>query len=118
MLVFAVEAEQKLRNLPIKNLVYLGLGILALIAVVSLIKHLAKIGPLILVLVSAAALLILAMSWVYNRTEPKFLTPFVDSIAPFFPSASAAASQRSAPAVLPKDKKPAAPAPPPPKKVY
>ena len=28
-------------------------------------------------------------NWVYHRTEPKFLTPIVDRIAPFFPSAGA-----------------------------
>jgi len=28
-------------------------------------------------------------SWVYNRNEPKFLTPIVEKIAPFFPSAGA-----------------------------
>jgi hypothetical protein len=26
-------------------------------------------------------------NWIYHRTEPKFLTPLVDRIAPFFPSA-------------------------------
>ena len=28
-------------------------------------------------------------NWIYHRTEPKFLTPLVDRIAPFFPSAGA-----------------------------
>jgi hypothetical protein len=28
-------------------------------------------------------------SWVYNRNEPKFMTPIVERIAPFFPSAGA-----------------------------
>jgi hypothetical protein len=28
-------------------------------------------------------------SWVYNRNEPKFLTPIIEKIAPFFPSAGA-----------------------------
>lgn len=118
MLVLAVEAGQKLHDFPTKNLVYIGLAVLALMAVVSFFKHLAKIGPLIFIVVGSAALIILAMSWVYNRSEPKFLTPLVDKIAPFFPSASAAAPQRPMPAALPKDAKPATPAPPPPKKVY
>jgi len=37
-------------------------------------------------------------SWVYNRNEPKFLTPLMDRLAPFFPSAgSYNAKQQSAP---------------------
>ena len=28
-------------------------------------------------------------NWIYHRTEPKFLTPIVDRIAPFFPTAGA-----------------------------
>ena len=28
-------------------------------------------------------------NWIYHRTEPKFLTPLVNRIAPFFPSAGA-----------------------------
>jgi hypothetical protein len=32
---------------------------------------------------------ILFFSWVYNRNEPKWLTPVVEKIAPFFPTAGA-----------------------------
>ncbi len=36
--------------------------------------------------------------WIYSRNEPKFLTPFVDKLAPFFPSAgSYATKQQQAP---------------------
>ncbi len=33
-------------------------------------------------------------SWVYNRNEPKFMTPIVEKIAPFFPSAGAYSSKQ------------------------
>jgi len=32
---------------------------------------------------------LLFFNWIYHRSEPKFLTPFVDRIAPFFPTAGA-----------------------------
>ena len=30
---------------------------------------------------------VVGFHWIYNRQEPKFLTPLVDKIAPFLPSA-------------------------------
>jgi hypothetical protein len=32
---------------------------------------------------------ILWFNWIYYRTEPKFLTPLINRIAPFFPTAGA-----------------------------
>ena len=49
----------------------------------------------VLILVVGA---VVFFSWVYNRNEPKFLTPIVRSVAPFFPSAGAyATKQQQAP---------------------
>jgi hypothetical protein len=112
MLVLAVEAEQKLRNLPVKTLVYFGLVILALIVVIVVIKRVAGVNRIMLLLVGGAALIVLALTWVYNRSEPKFLSPVVDKIAPFFPSAPTPISQRPNPGDLSGDKKQGKPAKP------
>jgi len=36
-------------------------------------------------------------NWVYHRTEPKFLSPVVDRIAPFFPTAGAYEVKQASP---------------------
>ncbi len=36
-------------------------------------------------------------SWVYNRNEPPFMTPLVQRIAPFFPSAGSYQSKQATP---------------------
>ena len=40
---------------------------------------------LIELLVVILILAILVLHWVQTRTEPEFLKPFIDTIAPFFP---------------------------------
>jgi len=87
MLFFAVTALGRLQNLPRKNLVNLGLGILVIIVAVIIIKEAARMNKFILATMIALTLLVVCFSWVYQRNEPKFLTPVIDEIAPFFPSA-------------------------------
>jgi len=87
MLFLAVTALARLQNLPRKNLVNLGLGILVIIVAVIVIKEAARMNKFILATIIGLTLLVVCFSWVYQRNEPKFLTPLVDEIAPFFPSA-------------------------------
>jgi hypothetical protein len=87
MLVLAVSALEKLRQVPLKNLAILGLVIVVLIGVIFLIKQVAGMNRLIFIIVGGTILVVLLMAWVYQRNEPKFLSPLVDKIAPFFPSA-------------------------------
>jgi EamA domain-containing membrane protein RarD len=86
MLFFAVSALAKLQNLPRKNLVNLGLAVLIIIVAVVLIKEAARMNRIVLFMIIAVTVMVVGFSWVYERNEPKFLTPVVDTIAPFFPS--------------------------------
>jgi EamA domain-containing membrane protein RarD len=86
MLFFAVSALAKLQNLPRKNLVNLGLAVLVIIVAVVLIKEAARINRFVLFMIIALTVIVVGFSWVYERNEPKFLTPVVDAIAPLFPS--------------------------------
>ena len=66
-----------------------GLGILGVIVVFILIQKVLKINKFLLggaVFIGGG---LLFFNWIYHRSEPKFLTPFVDRIAPFFPTAGA-----------------------------
>jgi EamA domain-containing membrane protein RarD len=86
MLFFAVSVLAKLQNLPRRNLVNLGLAVLVIVVAVVLIKEAAKMNRLVLYMIIALTVVVVGFSWVYERNEPKFLTPVVDVIAPFFPS--------------------------------
>ena len=84
-MVFAVSVMAKLEAIPKKNLINFGLAILVLIVAVVLIKQAARLNRFVLFAMVLATVLVVCFTWVYQRNEPKFLTPFVNEIAPFFP---------------------------------
>jgi EamA domain-containing membrane protein RarD len=86
MLFFAVSALSKLHNLPRKNLVNLGLAVLVIIVAVVLIKEAARMNRFVLFMIILVTVMVVGFSWVYERNEPKFLSPVIDQIAPFLPS--------------------------------
>ena len=94
MLVFAAGAWEKLRQVPSKDLANLGLAILILVVAIFLIKRAAKMNRIIFVIISGTIMVVVTLTWVYQRNEPKFLSPVVDLIAPFFPSTPPPLSKR------------------------
>ena len=79
----------KLKTIPPAFWGKIGLGILAVIVVFIVIQKVLKINKFLLggiVFVGGGALF---FNCVYYRTEPRFLTPGVERIAPFFPTAGA-----------------------------
>jgi hypothetical protein len=79
----------KLKAIPPAFWGKVGLGILAVIVVFIIIQRVLKINKFVLGGATFIAAGLLWFNWIYHRTEPKFLTPIVDKIAPFFPSAGA-----------------------------
>lgn len=57
-----------------------------LMLTLSCYRFLKSISPALVVLICLIVLVILLMHWTATRSEPEFLTPFVDYLAPFFPS--------------------------------
>jgi glucan phosphoethanolaminetransferase (alkaline phosphatase superfamily) len=106
MPLLAESAVEKLRTLGPD----VWLKIIAAFAVVVIgffvIRQVLKMNKIIAGVVTFVVVSVVFFSWVYNRNEPKFLTPFVDRIAPFFPTAGAYnAKQQGAPGT-PAPKKP------------
>jgi hypothetical protein len=66
----------------------------ALLMTISFYKFLKSISPALVGFVLLLILAILVLHWTQTRTEPLFLKPFIDSLAPFFPTVP--------PAVTPK----------------
>jgi amino acid transporter len=87
MLLLAASALDTLQQLPPKVWMKIGIGIAVFIIGFILIQRVAKMNKVVLAVIVFVVGTIVFFSWVYNRNEPKFLTPIVDRIAPFFPSA-------------------------------
>jgi hypothetical protein len=91
MLSFAVTNTtlDKLRAIPPAVWGKLGLGVLGVIVVFIVIQRVLKINKFVLGGAVFIGTGLLWFNWIYHRTEPKFLTPLVDRVAPFFPTAGA-----------------------------
>lgn len=87
MLPLAVSALEALQDLPPGTWLKIGLGVAVLVAAVFLVRHLARMNKIVVGVVLVVAGSVVFFSWVYNRNEPRFLTPLVEKIAPFFPTA-------------------------------
>lgn len=86
MLYFAISAIEKIRHLPKKNLVNLGLATLLVLVVIVLFKVAARMNKFVLGIIILVTLMVLMLTWVHERNEPKFLSPIIDAIAPYVPN--------------------------------
>lgn len=98
MLLFAVTAMDKLKSLKPEVWLKIGIGIAAFVVVILLGRRIMRMNKVVAGVIVFVVVTVVFFSWVYNRNEPKFLTPVVEKIAPFFPSASQYTSkQQTAP---------------------
>jgi hypothetical protein len=86
MPIFALTTLQKLKQVPAQLWVYLALGVLGLCLVVYAARRLRHLNAIVWIVIGCFVCGLLFFNWVYERNEPKFLTPVVEKIAPFFPS--------------------------------
>ena len=95
MLLLAVTAVEKLKTLPPDVWLKIGIGVAVFIAAIFLFRRIMKMNKIIGGIIVFVVFTVVFFSWVYNRNEPKFLTPIVEKIAPFFPSAGAYANKQA-----------------------
>ncbi|MEI6105863.1 MAG: hypothetical protein WCR49_02515 [Opitutae bacterium] len=94
----AVTAWEKLKSLPPEVWLKVGIAVAGLVVGVFILRRIMKMNKVIAGVVIFVVTSVVFFSWVYNRNEPKFMTPLVERIAPFFPSAgSYATKQQSSP---------------------
>lgn len=86
MLCLAVSAVEKLHRIPRHNLINLGLALLVLVVVIALVKIAARMNKFVLFAVIVVMVMVVGFTWVYERNEPKFLSPLIESLTPYFPS--------------------------------
>lgn len=58
----------------------------AVMMTISFYRFLRSISPALVVFVLVLILFLLILHWTQTRTEPPFLSPFIDWLAPFFPA--------------------------------
>jgi len=98
MLPLALTALEQLKTLPRDVWLKIAIAIAAFIIAILVFRRVMKMNKIIAGVVVFVVVTVVFFSWVYNRNEPKFLTPLVDRVAPFFPSAGAYnAKQQTAP---------------------
>ncbi|MBI5691413.1 MAG: hypothetical protein HZC55_15110 [Verrucomicrobia bacterium] len=59
----------------------------AIMMTISFYKFLRSISPALVGFICLLILTMLVLHWTYTRTEPAFMRPFIDWLAPFFPAA-------------------------------
>ncbi len=98
MLLFAVTALEKAQSLKPDVWLKIGIAIAAFILVIFFFRRIMRMNKIVAGVVVFVVFTVVFFSWVYNRNEPKFLTPIVEKIAPFFPTAGAYSNkQKTAP---------------------
>ena len=91
----ATTTLERLQKIPKDFWLKAGGAILAVIVVFIIIQKVLKINKFVLGGVIFVGGGLMWFNWIYHRTEPKFMTPLVDRIAPFFPSAGAYETKQS-----------------------
>jgi glucan phosphoethanolaminetransferase (alkaline phosphatase superfamily) len=89
MLLIAASALEKMQTLKPEVWLKIGIAVVAFVAAILILRRVMRMNKVIAGVVAFVVITVVFFSWVYNRNEPKFLTPIVEKIAPFFPSAGA-----------------------------
>jgi len=98
MVLFAVTAIEKMKTLPPAVWLKIGIAIAALVIAVFVLRKILRMNKVIAGVIVFVVCTVVFFSWVYNRNEPKFLTPLINRIAPFFPSAGSYNAKQQTPA--------------------
>jgi hypothetical protein len=88
----------------------IGAAVLAVIVIYIALRAVLKINKFVLGGAAFIGAGLIWFNWIYHRNEPKFLTPVMNRIAPFFPAAGAYQTKQAgtpdiAPTPKPKPKR-------------
>lgn len=97
MLLLAVTAVDKLKTLPPEIWMKIAIAIGAFVLAIFLFRRVMKMNKIIAAVIVFVVFTVVFFSWVYNRNEPPFMTPIVQRIAPFFPSAGSYQAKQATP---------------------
>ena len=79
----AWETVQKVDKQTWINIAICVVALIAVVKVWNALKKFNEFAPYLAAMVAGAMIF---FYWVYDRSEPRFLTPVIERIAPFFPT--------------------------------
>lgn len=79
-------AWEQLKRVPKETWINIAICVIAVVVIARVWKVLKSINEFIPYIAALLATLLIFFYWVYDRSEPRFLTPVVDKLAPFFPT--------------------------------
>ena len=77
---------ERFSQIPMDFWIRLGLGVVMIVAVVFVLRKVAKLNKVLLAVIVGVGLTIVGFNWIYQRNEPAWATPAVQWLAGFFPS--------------------------------
>ena len=86
MLPIAVTALEAMKEIPPHTWLKVGIVVAAVVILLVVVPKIFKMNKIILGVIVFVTCTIVFFSWVQQRTEPKFLTPLIDHLVPFFSS--------------------------------
>ena len=86
MLLFALTTIEKLKQVPKSFWINTVIIVLGLVAAVFVLRKIKQMNKIVIGIILAVVFVLVGFNWIYERNEPKFLSPLVDMIAPFFPA--------------------------------
>jgi lipopolysaccharide export LptBFGC system permease protein LptF len=86
MLLFALTTIEKLKQVPKSFWINILVVVLGLIAAVFVLRKIKQMNKIVIGIILAVVFVLVGFNWIYERNEPKFLSPLVDMIAPFLPA--------------------------------
>jgi hypothetical protein len=95
MILLAVTAIEKLQTLRPEVWLKIALAVAVFVAAIFLFRRIMRMNKIIAGVIVFVGGTVVFFSWVYNRNEPRFMTPIVEKIAPFFPSAGAYSNKQA-----------------------
>jgi hypothetical protein len=81
-------AWEQVKHVPKETWINIAICVVALVGIIWAWRALKKINDFVPYIAAVVAAGLIFFYWVYERSEPKFLTPVIDKIAPFFPTKS------------------------------
>ncbi len=94
MLLLAMTTLEKLQDVPQRFWINVLLIILGGILALVLVRHAAQMNRYVLSLLVFLFVSTVGFQWIYERNEPRVLTPFVEILAQFLPTKNQYANSR------------------------
>jgi hypothetical protein len=101
----ATTTLDRIEAVPRAFWIKVAIAVLAVIAAVLIIRYVLKVNKFVLGGVAFITAGLIWFNWIYHRNEPKFLTPLMNRIAPFFPAAGAYETKQAGTPDIPSAKK-------------